>query len=586
MAENRDTIKYNTEEQREERKYDLEEQEREVRLGPRYKWIVLSNTTLGVLMATIDSSILIISLPAIFNGLGINPLSSGNVILLMWLLLGYIIMSSVVVVTIGRLSDIFGRVKLYNLGFAIFAIASTLLYVVSYTFTGITAVILLILFRLIQGFGGGFLFANSTAILTDAFPQNQRGTAMGINQIAAIVGSVLGLIMGGILSAIDWHLIFLVSVPVGIIGAIWSYVALHEIAPIKKSQAIDILGNVTFAAALTAILLSMTYALLPYGGGSMGWSNPYVIVGSILGVVLLVIFIIIELRTKDPMFHLALFKIRAFSAGMLSLLLAGMARGGLQFMLIIWLQGIWLPLHGVSFTNIPLDAGLDLIPLFLGFLVMGPISGRLSDKYGARLLSTAGMLINVFGFMLLASLPVDFNYASFAAIIFVLGIGQGMFAAPNTVSVMNAVPPEHRGATSGLRATFTNMSFMFSIILFFTMLSAGFGTALPGALVKGLISQGVPVHTATEIAGIPPTSLLFAALLGYNPMKVLLPQNMTQYLPKANLTTLTGNTFFPNLISQPFIDSMHIVMIMAAAMSLIAAIASALRGSTVRNEGS
>lgn len=558
--------------------YDIEEQKRESKLGPHYKWIALSNTTLGVLMATIDSSILIISLPAIFNGLGVNPLTPGNVTLLLWLLLGYIIMSSVVVVSIGRLSDIFGRVRLYNLGFAIFAIGSTLLYVVSYVFTGTTAVMMLIIFRLIQGFGGGFLFANGTAIITDAFPKKQRGTAMGINQIAAIVGSLLGLIIGGILSAIDWHLIFLISVPVGIIGAVWAYLALKEVATIKKAQKIDIFGNITFALALALLLLSMTYGLLPYGANNTGWSSPYVVGGILLGLLLLVAFILVELKVKDPMFDLTLFKIRAFSAGILSLFLAGIARGGLQFMLIIWLQGIWLPLHGVNFIHTPLRAGLDMVPLLLGFLALGPISGHLSDKYGTRLFSTAGMVISVVGFLFLAALPVDFNYPVFALIIFILGLGQGMFTAPNTTSVMNAVPPEQRGATSGIRATFTNMSFMFSMVVFFSLLIVGFSFGLPGALYKGLVSQSVPAAAAQAISRLPPTSALFAALLGYNPMQTLLPQNVAQGIPKANLTVITGNFFFPNLIAQPFLQGMHYVLIIAAIMSAIAALASAFGG--------
>lgn len=558
--------------------YDIEEQERESKLGSNYKWIALSNTTLGVLMATIDSSILIISLPAIFNGLGVNPLTPGNITLLLWLLLGYIIMSSVVVVTIGRLSDMFGRVRLYNMGFAIFAIGSTILYIISYTLTGTTAVLMLIIFRLLQGFGGGFLFANSTAIITDAFPSNQRGTAMGINQISAIVGSVLGLIIGGILSAIDWHLIFLISVPVGIIGTIWAYLALHEIATIRKAQKIDVIGNITFALGLAIILLSMTYALLPYGTSTTGWSNPYVIGGLIIAAILLIIFIVVELKSDDPMFDLDLFKIRAFSAGILSLFLAGIARGGLQFMLIIWLQGVWLPLHGVNFINTPLGAGLDMLPLLFGFLVMGPLSGHLSDKYGARLFSTAGMIISVIGFLLLATLPVNFNYTVFAVIIFILGIGQGMFAAPNTTAIMNAVPPEQRGTTSGIRATFMNMSFMFSMVIFFTLLILGFGAALPNVLYNGLISQSVPQAAAQAISRLPPTSALFAAMLGYNPMEALIPQNVTQSIPKANLTVITGTSFFPNLIAQPFIQGMHSVLIVAAIISAIAAVASALRG--------
>lgn len=558
--------------------YDSEERKREQKYGKSYKWVALSNTTLGILMASIDSSILIISLPAIFNGLGVNPLTPGNITLLLWLLLGYMIMSSVVVVTIGRLSDMFGRVRLYNMGFAIFAIGSTILYAITYLFTGTTAVILMIIFRLVQGFGGGFLFANGAAIITDAFPHNQRGTAMGINQIAGIMGSLIGLILGGILSAIDWHLIFLISVPVGIIGTIWSYLALHEIALIRKNQKMDYLGNITFALGLTVILISMTYGLLPYGTSSTGWTSPYVLGGILFGIALLVLFVIIEIRTKDPMFNLMLFKIRAFSAGMLSLFLAGIARGGLQFMLIIWLQGIWLPLHGVSFVNTPLQAGIDMIPLLLGFLAMGPVSGHLSDKYGARLFATVGMLINVVGFLFLMTLPVNFSYLNFALIIFFLGIGQGMFAAPNTTSVMNAVPPEQRGITAGMRATFMNVSFMFSIVVFFSLLVFGLGAALPAALYHGLISQSVPANAALTVSKLPPTSALFAALLGYNPMDSLIPAGVKANIPAANYTTITGNDFFPDLVSAPFSDGLREVLIAAVIMSAIAAGASLFMG--------
>ncbi len=529
-------------------------------------------------MASIDSSILIISLPAIFNGLGVNPLIPANIDLLLWLLIGYIIMSSAVVVTIGRLSDIFGRVRLYNIGFVIFAVGSTLLYVVSYTLTGTFAVLMLIVFRLVQGLGGGFLFANSTAILTDAFPHNERGMAMGINQIAFILGSVAGLLVGGVLSAIDWHLIFLISVPVGIAGAVWSYLALHEIAIIKKGQRLDIAGNVTFVLSLTLILIAMTYGLLPYGSSTTGWSNPLVIGGVAAGAALMVLFVLIELRAKDPMLHLGLFKIRAFSAGVSSLFLSGIARGGLQFMLIIWLQGIWLPLHGVSFVNTPLQAAIDMVPLMLGFLALGPISGKLSDKYGARLFATGGMALNVIGFLALATLPANFYFPEFAVIIFVLGVGQGMFAAPNTTSVMNAVPPERRGATSGIRATFTNLSLLISMVAFFTILIVVFGAQLPTDMYGGLVAQGVPAAAAQSISSLPPTSAIFAALLGYNPMDVMLPQSVKDSIPKENLTTLEGNEFFPNLIARPFIDGMQAVLIAAAVMSGIAAVASALRG--------
>ncbi len=557
--------------------YDIEAEKKETRFGVHYKWIALSNTTLGVLIATIDGSILIISLPAIFNGLGVNPLTSGNVGLLLWLLIGYIITSSVTVVTIGRLSDMFGRVKLYNLGFLIFAICSTLLWASSYLIHGTEGVISLIVIRLFQGLGGAFLFANGTAILTDAFPHNERGKALGINQIAGVAGSLIGLVLGGILAAIDWHLVFLVSVPISVIGTIWAYVALREVATIKKNQRIDILGNVTFALALTLVMSSLIYSLLPYGKSTTGWSNPWVIGILLLGVVFLASFVYVEKKAKDPMFHLELFKIPTFSLGNLSLFLAGMARGGLQFILIIWLQGIWLPLHGVNFINTPFQAGLDMTPLIIGFLLSGPIFGTLSDKYGARLFSTAGMLINAAGFVMLLLLPVNFNFWVFAPIIFFLGLGQGMFAAPNTAAVMNSVPPETRGAASGLRATLMNLSFMFSLVIFFTLLVLGVSSDLSTALYNGLVAQNVSQATALSISQLPPTTVLFAALLGYNPMQSLIPSQVLDSLPQANQNTLLGTSFFPTLISKPFVDGLHVVFYIGTAFALIAAASSAMR---------
>ncbi len=558
--------------------YDEEERQREEKLGRGYKWIALSNTTLGALLASIDGSILIISLPAIFSGLGVNPLVSGNVDLLLWLLLGYTVVSSVTVVTIGRLSDMFGRVRLYNMGFAIFSFASILIYAASYLLSGDAAVLTITGFRLLQGLGAGFLFANSAAILTDAFPANERGKALGFNQIAAVGGSLAGMLIGGWLASIDWHLVFLISVPIGVIGTIWAYIALHELAQLKKGQKIDFVGNATFAVGIALILISLTYGIVPFGGSTTGWSNPFVIGGALLGFLVLAVFVFIERRTVSPMFKLSLFKIKAFAAGNISMFLAGMARGGLQFMLIIWLQGIWLPLHGISFEDTPLQAAICMIPLILGFLVSGPLSGFLSDRYGARPFATAGMLVNVFGFLALATLPANFIYWEFGLIIFILGIGQGMFAAPNTAAVMSSVPPEYRGVSSGMRATLMNVSFMFSLVVFFSLLIVGVSTVLPAALYNGLIAQNVSSSTANMISSLPPSSALFASLLGYNPMKAILPQNVISSLPPNNANTILGTEFLPGLISKPFIDGMKIVLYTGAVMALVAAVASALRG--------
>jgi len=560
------------------KKEDIKERKRESKYGKNYKWIALSNTTLGALMSAINGTILIISLPAVFSGLGVNPLIPSNIALLLWLLLGYMLVSGVIVVTIGRLSDMYGRVKLYNIGFAIFTLGSIGLYVSSLYIIGVNGALSLILLRLVQAVGGGFLFANSVAILTDAFPSNERGKAIGFNQIAGIGGGILGLIMGGILSSFDWHLIFLVNVPIGIIGTIWAYLGLHELATIKKGQKFDVLGNVGFTLGLTLILLALTYGLLPYGKSTMGWSSPYVLGGLIAGLLMLLFFIFVELKAKYPMFKLALFKIKAFAFGNLSLLLAGIARGGLQFMIIIWLQAIWLPLHGVPFSQTPFQAAILILPLLFGFLIFGPISGYLSDKYGARLFSTLGMVINGLGFMALALVPAYFNYYYFALIIFIIGVGQGLFAAPNTTAIMNSVPPEQRGGASGMRATFTNISLIFSIAIFFTLLVVGLSVHLAPALYKGLIAQNIPQSEALRVSTLPPTSALFAGLLGYNPMKSLIDPTVLASLPAANASYVTGKVFFPTLISKPFHDGLAIVLYTGALMSFIAALASALRG--------
>ncbi len=559
-------------------RYDSSERKKESLFGINYKWIVLMNTTLGALMATIDGSILIISLPAIFKGLGVNPLQGGDASLLLWLILGYTIVSCVSVVAIGRLSDMFGRVKLYNIGFIIFAISSTVLYASSYLIGGTNGVLAMILVRLVQGLGGGFLIGNSAAILTDAFPANQRGMALGINQIAAVGGSIIGLVVGGVLAAIDWHLIFLISVPVGILGAIWAYFALHELAVVQKKQRFDIFGNITFAAAILLILISLTYGIQPYGNSTVGWSNPLVDAGLFLGILLIIIFVFIESKVQDPMFRLWLFKIRSFTAGNICLLLAGIARGGLQFMLIIWLQGIWLPLHGINFSQTPLYAAMDMIPLIVGFLLAGPVSGYLSDKYGPRFFTTTGMFINVFGFIALALLPVNFSYPVFATIIFFMGIGNGMFTSPNTAAIMNSVPPEYRGVSSGIRATLFNLSTVLSISVFFSLLTTGMAATLPNALYNGLVSQNVSVAAAQQVSKLPPTSAVFATLLGYDPMKILIPSNVLSSLPQANQDTILGTTFFPTIISQSFISGMRIVFYCGAFMTFIAAIFSITRG--------
>jgi MFS family permease len=544
--------------------------------GAHYKWVALSNTTLGMLAATVNASIVIIALPAIFRGIKLDPLQASNISYLLWMLMGYLVVSAVLVVTLGRLGDIYGRVKMYNAGFAIFGLGA--LALPFDPFSGPSGALWLIGFRVIQAVGGAMLMANSPAILTDAFPSNQRGTAMGINQVAGISGQFIGLILGGVLAAVDWRLVFIVSVPIGVGGTIWSYLSLKEVG-VRTPAKIDWLGNVTFAVGLVMLLTGITYGIQPYGGHSMGWTSPLVLTGLFGGVALLVIFCIIESRITAPMFDLGLMKIRAFAAGIGATLLAAIARGGLQFMLIIWLQGIWLPLHGYAYKDTPLWSGIYLLALTFGFVVSGPLSGWLSDKHGARAFASGGLLVSALAFGGLLLIPVDFTYPEFAGLIFVAGAGMGLFSAPNAAAIMNSVPAKQRGAASGMLATFQNSGFVLSIGVFFSLMIAGLAATLPTTLTRGLSAQGVPHAVAAKIGSLPPVGSLFAAFLGYNPVKELLgPTGVLGHLPPSHVALLTGQSFFPGLISQPFHHGLVIVFSMAIAVLVIAAIASAFRG--------
>jgi MFS family permease len=544
----------------------------------RYKWIALSNTTLGVLMSMLDASIVIIALPAIFRGIGLDPLAPGNIGYLLWMILGYLLVQAVLVVALGRLGDMFGRVRMYNLGFVIFSLASIAL---SFDpFHAGNGALWLIGWRIVQAFGGSMLTANSAAILTDAFPSRQRGLALGVNQIAALAGQFLGLVAGGLLAEIDWRAVFWISVPFGVIGTIWSYRSLREVSSPRPAK-IDWAGNLTFAVGTALILAAITYGIQPYGGHPTGWTSPWVRGGIGLGVLLLVVFGVVQTRVAEPMFRLALFRQRAFAAGNLAALLTAIARGGLQFMLIIWLQGIWLPLHGYPFEDTPLWAGIYLLPLTIGFMLSGPTSGTLSDRFGPRTLATTGLVLLAGSFVGLLLLPVNFAYPTFALLLALSGIGQGMFSAPNTSSVMSSVGPSERGVASGMRSTFQNSGTALSIGVFFSLLVAGLAASLPGALSTGLVAQGVPAPVAHQVAGLPPVSTMFAAFLGTNPIAHLLePSGVLHTLPAANRDTLTGTTFFPELITGPFHHGLVTVFTAAAVLAVISALASLLRGAT------
>lgn len=550
--------------------------ERTVTDDPGYRWVALSNTTAAVFMSALDGSIVIISLPAIFRGIGLDPLASQNIGFLLWMIMGYRLVQAVAVTTLGRLGDMFGRVRIYNAGFAVFTVASILLSFDPFHASG--AAIWLIAWRLLQALGGSMLTGNSAAILTDAFAPDRRGFALGLNQVAALAGQLSGLVLGGLLAAWDWRAVFWVNVPVGVFFTVWAYRKLRDNGE-RHPGRIDWWGNGTFAFGLSAILIAITIGLQPYGGHTMGWENPVVVALLVAGGVSLIAFGLIESRVAEPMIELTLFRIRAFTAGNLAALCASLAQGGLQFVLIIWLQGIWLPLHGYDFADTPLWAGIFMLPLTCGFFVAGPLTGALSDRFGARGFATVGMVLFGSSFVGLLFLPIVFPYWAFALLIALNGIGTGMFAAPNTSSIMGSVPARYRGVASGMRATFQNSGTALSIGVFFSLMIVGLAAHLPETMSAGLQQQGVPAEVAGEVANLPPVASLFSALLGVNPIEHLLAgTGVLGHLSTAQQQALTGHEFFPDLLSGPFHDGLVIVFVASIGLSICAAVASLLRG--------
>ena len=553
--------------------------------GTRHRRSVLGVTTLGVFLTFVNGSIVLISLPAIFRGLRLDPLEPSNIDYLLWLLIGFLLVTAVFVVLAGRLGDIFGRGRCFTVGFVVFTFGAVLSSLVPSM--GSAGALELIVCRCVTALGGALMAANSTALIVDAYPADRRGAAIGINQIAAIGGSFLGLVIGGVLAAHSWRSVFWVSIPFGVVGTIWSMRSLHAADSVVSMSSedrrdqlrrLDLWGNVTLTVGLVGVLLAMTYGVQPYGGHVTGWTSPRVLTYLVGGLVFLAAFVVVERRVADPMFDVALFRIRAFTAGNVAALLCQLARGGMQFMLIIWLQGIWLPRHGYSFADTPLWAGIYLLPLSVGFLVSGPICGKLSDRYGARWFATGGMLIVAASFVLLTALPADFSYWIFAVIMLVNGIGSGMFASPNAIAVLNAVPASQRGVANGMRTTFMNSAQVLSIGLFFTMLVLGLAGSLSTQLDRGLVAAGVPAAAAHATASGPPVGALFASFLGYDPVRTLMPPSSYAALSPHQQATVSGHDFFSTAISGAFMNGITVVFTIAAVFCVIAAVASYFRG--------
>jgi MFS family permease len=541
-----------------------------------YKWIAMSNVVISSLMGMINMSIVLISLPAIFNGIHINPLNSFQYLL--WILMGYGLVTATLLLSFGRISDMYGRVKMFRLGFLIFTLGSVLLYLTPST--GDAGALEIIIFRILQAVGTALFMANSAAILTDAFPANERGKALGINMVALMSGQFLGLILGGVLAVFDWRYVFLVSIPFGLFGTVWSYYKLKELSIKSVKTKIDIWGNLIFVLGITLLLVGVTYGLMPYGSNPMGWNNPWVITSMILGLILLILFPVIENRVESPMFRLDLFKIRMFTYANLAGLLSALSRGGMMFMLILLLQGIWLPLHGYSYSSTPFWAGIYMLPLTGGIIIMGPISGILSDKYGPRWIATMGMVLCALAFILLAALPYNFTYIEFGLVLFMMGVGGGMFGSPNSASIMNSVPPQDRGVASGMMFTIMNTAFTASMAIFFTIVIVGITQRFPEAMTTSLASIGA-VKLAPILSSIPPTGALFSAFLGYNPVNAILaalPAPLVALIPHSTLNTLTGTTWFPSTLANAFLPSLRTSFYIGAIFCIIAAILSALRG--------
>ncbi|BDC19541.1 MFS transporter [Acidianus sp. HS-5] len=530
------------------------------------KILALTNTSIGIFMAFANYNMIIIALPAIFKGLNFNPTSPDSLGYLIWVILGYMVITSSLVVTFGRISDLKGRARFYSIGFLIFAIASALL--ASITATGNLGVLEMIFFRLLQGVGGGLLMVNSTAVLTDYFDRRELGKALGLNQVAGLVGGVAGLIIGGVLSIYNWRYIFVFSALVGIVGTIWSFLTLKDIQkPIKRS--IDVIGNTLFALGVTILLISVTYGLLPYNNQPLGWSDPWVMIGIVISLSMIGSFIYVEKKVKDPMFDLSLFKNKDFSTSNTANMVASLARQGILLMLLVLLQGIWLPLHGVPYCQTPFWAGIYLIPNVLGFATLGPISGILSDRYGGKILTSLGLIISALGFIFLALLPYNFNIYEFFLITFIQGAGMGLFTAPNTADMMASVSIEKRGMASGMRAALQNTASAFSVVLYFSILISAMTGSLNSSIFSALAQYGISFHQT-----IPASVVIFSALLGYDPLGAF-----ASTLPHSIAVKIDNPHFFVTTIAPSFMSSLRLTLYISAVLLFMSAIISALRES-------
>lgn len=426
-----------------------------------YRWWALSCTSLGMLLATLNSGTLIIALPDLERSLDTSLLT------LVWVILAYMIASTVLVLTAGRLSDLFGRKQAYIGGFVVFALASL---GAGFADDGTQ----LILWRIVQGMGAAFLFANASALVTDAFPREQLGLAMGTNTMVAAVGLVLGPVLGGALVEIGWEWVFWFNVPLALAGALWGYLVLHELARRDPERGLDLLGTVTFVGGLTGLVLGISR------GGLSGWDDAIVIVGLGAALVLLPLFVLIERRGRAPMLDLTLFDDRLFAAATGAAFINGLSRFALMFIFVFYYQG--------AQGDDPITAGIKLAPMAIGMLISSPLAGIAADRRGSRALAAWGMVVTAVGLGLMATLEAASPYWESGLWLFVVGIGSGLFNSPNTAAMMGAVPPQRRGIAAGARMMLQNTGAVLSIAFVIAVITASIPKDVLFAIFSGLAS--------------------------------------------------------------------------------------------------
>jgi len=458
---------------------------------PAYKWTVFSNTLIGSLMAAIDGSIVLISLPTILKQL---PGTGADDAL--WIVMSYMLVTSTFILNFGRIGDMFGRVKTYNLGFAVFTIGS---FLCSLSQNGSE----LVVFRIVQALGSALLWANSGALLTDAFPINERGKALGINQAMIVAGSIIGLVLGGVLTAeAGWRSIFWVNVPIGVFATLWAHYKLKELGAIRKNQKLDIWGNVTFVGGLSALLLGITLGALE------SWNMlDYTMIG--VGALVLVVFTYIEMKVPEPMFDLSLFRIKAFTGGNLAGLISGLSRGAFTFMMSFYLQAV--------LGDSALTAGILLIPISVAVAFVGPLSGILSDRYGSIYFAVAGLGVTGIAFAIMYQIPAEIKYTVLLVPLIVMGVGWGLFGSPIKSETLSAVPAAMRGVGSAISSTSVNIGFLASLAISIAIIS----TAVPHSVVIGVFggtglgssSGGAPIKDVSDFMnGLRDVYALSAAL--------------------------------------------------------------------------